>query len=351
MKHVIVAKEEGRFLGWPANDGVWSWGDEIVVGYTNGAYEFKEQGHRISHEQPSLAALSRSCDGGETWQREEAAGYTMGGEPIPAEEIDFAHPDLAIRCSANRLLVSCDRCHSWRGPYLLPSFGFSEPLTSRTDYLVLGEGECLFFLSVRAPQVMAGLRDRAFCARTDDGGKSFSFVSWMLPEPPGTRSVMPSTVRAGEGRLVSAMRRRRDLEVDGEPVKNSWIDSAESVDGGLSWRFLGKVAATHPPELPSNGNPPALVCLADGRLVCAYGYRAGEQSGIRARFAPPGGTPWGEEMVIRDGAQYGDMGYPRMVTRSDGKLVTIYYFNSAEHPQQHIAATIWDPSEHAEISP
>ena len=26
MKHIIVAvaREEGRFLGWPANDGVWS---------------------------------------------------------------------------------------------------------------------------------------------------------------------------------------------------------------------------------------------------------------------------------------------------------------------------------------
>ena len=172
----------------------------------------------------------------------------------------------------------------------------------------------------------------------------------MLPEPSDTRSVMPSTVHIGEGHLVSAMRRRRDLKVDGEPVKNSWIDSAESVDGGLSWRFLGKIAATHPPDGPSNGNPPALLCLADGRLVCAYGYRAGERSGIRARFAHPGATLWGEEIAIRDGAQYGDMGYPRMVARADGKLVTIYYFNSTEHPQQHIAATIWDPSEYAETS-
>ena len=40
MKHIIVAREEGRFLGWPANDGVWSWADEIVVGYTNGTPDF-----------------------------------------------------------------------------------------------------------------------------------------------------------------------------------------------------------------------------------------------------------------------------------------------------------------------
>ena len=115
MKHIIVAREEGRFLGWPANDGVWSWADEIVVGYTNGAYEFKEQGHRISGEQPSFPALSRSRDGGESWQREEAASYNVAAEPIPAEAIDFTHPNLAIRCSANRLLVSYDRCRSWRG--------------------------------------------------------------------------------------------------------------------------------------------------------------------------------------------------------------------------------------------
>ena len=32
-----------------------------------------------------------------------------------------------------------------------------------------------------------------------------------------------------------------------------------------------------------------------------------------------------------------------MVQRPDGKLVTIYYFNTKEIPEQHIAATIWDP--------
>ncbi|MDW7681187.1 MAG: hypothetical protein SCK70_11520, partial [bacterium] len=30
-KHVIVADEPGYFFGWPANHGVWQWGDEILV--------------------------------------------------------------------------------------------------------------------------------------------------------------------------------------------------------------------------------------------------------------------------------------------------------------------------------
>ena len=49
-----------------------------------------------------------------------------------------------------------------------------------------------------------------------------------------------------------------------------------------------------------------------------------------------------DEIALRtDGATW-DLGYPRMVQRPDGKVVTIYYFNTKDVPAQHIAATIWD---------
>jgi hypothetical protein len=32
-----------------------------------------------------------------------------------------------------------------------------------------------------------------------------------------------------------------------------------------------------------------------------------------------------------------------MVQRPDGKLVTIYYYTTELDPEQHIAATLWDP--------
>jgi hypothetical protein len=34
-----------------------------------------------------------------------------------------------------------------------------------------------------------------------------------------------------------------------------------------------------------------------------------------------------------------------MVQRPDGRLVTIYYYNTLERSEQHIAATIWDPND------
>jgi hypothetical protein len=39
FRHTIVAFEEGRFHGWPANNGVWVWGNEILVGFTQTGYE------------------------------------------------------------------------------------------------------------------------------------------------------------------------------------------------------------------------------------------------------------------------------------------------------------------------
>ena len=31
VQHRFVYKEPGRFAGWPANGGIWHWGDEILL--------------------------------------------------------------------------------------------------------------------------------------------------------------------------------------------------------------------------------------------------------------------------------------------------------------------------------
>ena len=34
MQHVNIYRKKDRYAGWPANYGMWSWGDEIVLGWT-----------------------------------------------------------------------------------------------------------------------------------------------------------------------------------------------------------------------------------------------------------------------------------------------------------------------------
>ena len=156
-------------------------------------------------------------------------------------------------------------------------------LSARTAYLALGSRECLSFISAQPPhEGEAG--NRVGCIRTVDGGLSFEF---------------------------------------------------------LSWDYLSTVKITEP-----HSNPPALLKLADGRLCCGYGDRI--DSRIKVKYSDDDGHSWGPEVIIRHDYYQchesdRDLGYVSMVQRPDGKLVAIYYWAAAEHPQQYIAASIWGP--------
>ncbi len=212
----------------------------------------------------------------------------------------------------------------WRGPFRLPLF--DQPgIAARTDYVVNGKHDCLLFLTAAKRD---GQEGRPLCVRTTDGGKSWQFVAWIADEPRGY-AIMPSTVRLGAGELLSAIRCR--------DATRAWIDTYRSLDLGKSWKLDGTPAA----DL-GEGNPPSLIRLTDGRLCLTYGYRA-EPYGIRARLSADGGRTWGREIIVRGNGGGRDLGYPRSVQRTDGQIVTIYYFHDTPQGDRYIAATIWAP--------
>ncbi|MHC4624892.1 MAG: exo-alpha-sialidase [Planctomycetota bacterium] len=340
IEHAIVCARGGKFCGWPANNGVWIWdGKEILVGFSLRTY-VEKKGHNSGGGGGSV--LGRSLDGGKTWTLEDPDNFVDDGGTIAPSPggINFAHPDFAMRLHRSggaRFFISYDRGKKWQGPYAFadlmshPEFEGLEN-TARTDYIVNGPDDCFIFMSARKPDT--GTRDRAFLAHTADGGKTFNFVSWINPEPVGTtRGAMPSTVRISKTKLVSALRRK---------YPDQWVDVFVSNDNGQSWKFLSKVADTG----GWNGNPPALARLKDGRLCCVYGNRSKRK--MLAKYSSDDGATWGNEIVLRDDYQVDsfedpDLGYPRLVQRADGRLVTMYYWATKENPHHHIAATIWDP--------
>jgi len=348
-KHVVVYAEEGRFAGWPANHGIWSWGDEILVGFSKGYYKDRGPYHHIDHDKPEEFVLARSRDGGLTWSVERpgppgalagTAGMRHGTMPpgLPEERpadldvpIDFTHPGFALTVrmensnnGISRFYFSYDRGTTWRGPYRLPLFG-QRGVMGRTDYVVNGPGDCLLFLTASKAD---GREGRPFCARTADGGLTWRFLSFIGPEPDGY-AIMPSTVRISATDLVSTVRRK-------DPPK-SWIDAYASHDDGLSWTML----STPEPDT-GEGNPPSLLRLPDGRLCLTYGVRA-RPLGIRARLSTDQGKNWGDAVVLRDDGGSTDLGYVRSVVRSDGNVVAVYYYSDRSGPTRYIAATIWDP--------
>lgn len=342
-EHVVVYHDRARFAAWPANNGVWIWGDEILVGFNLGHYQEKTGEHSVDTSRPQHNVFARSLDGGKTWRFEEPVPFAGRGlKPSPSPGgIDFLRPGFAMRLGwsgpspktplFNDFLYSYDRGKTWKGPFELPDIDGA--LTTRTDYIPVSRNECLLFMSSKKAHISAALPDRAFSAITRDGGKTFQFLAWITPGDDKARSVMSSSVRAGKAQIVTALRRRID---DGGKHRN-WIDIYVSDDDARSWRFLSKAADTG----DWNGNPPSLLQMRDGRLCLTYGYRA-QPFGIRARLSPDKGKTWGEEILVRGGARTEDFGYTRTVQRRDGKLVTIYYFTATEKPEQHIAATIWE---------
>jgi hypothetical protein len=240
------------------------------------------------------------------------------------------------------LFFSSDRGRTWLGPCVIkgllnhPELEGAE-MTSRTDYLVNDPSELLLFGSARNDRKWES--DRTFCARTVDGGETFQFAGWIVSPSDPCRAVMPATVRCSPEMLVTAIRRRY---VSG-PNEDCWIDTYVSKDNGGSWTMLSRAAETG----NSNGNPPALVNLKDGRLCLVYGNRTRRQ--MLARLSGDQGRTWGREIVLRDDYQAdsfnnADLGYPRVVQRADGKLVVVYYWATKQNPQHYIAGTIWDPN-------
>ena len=345
-QNVIVYKESGRFGGWPANHGIWSWGNEILVGFERGYFHANGDRHSIDWDQPAEHVLARSLDGGVTWKWEHNDGLkpppgskvanvlteSGGKQPVDCPGgLDFSNPNFVftarmedVHIGPSRFYYSYDRGKTWSGPFKIPNFG-QQGIAARTDYLINGSHDMTMFLTAAKSD---GKQGHVICVRTKDGAKTWNLVSFIGPEPAADdKALMPASVRLSAKSILTAIRHP------------SWIEMYRSDDDGVTWKFLSKPVTDTGAH---NGNPPALLHLRDGRLAITYGYRS-EPYGIRARVSSDEGRTWGDVIMLRTDGGAWDLGYTRSVQRPDGKIVTVYYYNDSLDTERYIGATIWDP--------
>ena len=160
-----------------------------------------------------------------------------------------------------------------------------------------------------------------YVVRSTDDGHTWG-PPLVVGDLPGKLFEEPSLVALADGTLVIMLRES----------PHDYLHTSFSDDGGHTWSI--------PEQTDILGNPPHLLVLPDGRLLCTYGFRYPPFE-IHGLLSEDGGRSWiRPPLVIRTGMGTDDIGYPTTVPLSDGRLCTVYY-GPDENDVMSIHATSW----------
>lgn len=364
--HGIVYRNDSEFNSHPFLGGFWRTGDgSLLLAFMSADcnYENPSDVHHdnITTRRRRMRTI-RSFDSGVTWDAgaigtvfetpEQPGDAVAEAGQTPLSEANDADvliatgssPAILVPDAKTWMRISTDGGRSWRPSTKLPMFKLASlsghgSVTRRQDGLWLA--------ALTACSQDGWTRRPVFYGSWD--GLTWTFLSFITPanqdnevDAPNVtnprfgahRYMYPRPIPLRDGRLLISVRSQRD------PTSALWTEIYESHDGGRTSRFLSRVNDW--------GAPGDVVQMADGRIVCVYGYRLAPY-GIRYRVSHDGGKSWGDEVILRTDGGSWDLGYPRVIEHSPGRLLAVYYFNSATDKVQfnggvrHIASTEFAP--------
>lgn len=226
---------------------------------------------------------------------------------------------------------SVDGGHTWETPS--PS-----PCSAPHGPAVLSDGR-LFYVGTAGHDRKAG-KNWLAAAESRDGGATWNtlakinaFPIYEGTTPSGMAYLCePHVVQTASGKLI-AMARHEETPRDSDRDR-CVLWQFESEDGGRTW--------TEPRPTKIWGKPPHLLRLRDGRLLATYGHRRAP-FGQRACLSYDEGRTWdyAHEIILRDDAPNGDLGYPATTECEDGTLVTVYYQVTSPKEKTVLMATRW----------
>ena len=216
--------------------------------------------------------------------------------------------------------VSEDGGLTWGETVKLPVSAPHGPILRR-DGSVFYLGKEMYCHSPEQPDVIIAMESR-------DCGQTWQEIGRVpLPEIEGiTWGSLhePHAVELPDGRLLGAIR---------SEYNDFTVLLTSSEDGGRTW--------TVPKPTGILGSPPHLLLHSSGAVILTFGRRH-PPYGERALVSRDGGATWPEEVIIRDDAPNGDLGYPATVELPDGKLLTVYYQIQPGDDMPSIQYSVWE---------
>ncbi len=376
IRSEVICKQPGRYIGWPTAD-ITPEGELLVV----------FSGDRDAHVDPfGKTMLVRSGDGGRSWS---------GAELINDTPLDDRDAGICI-CEDGTVVVSWFTSHYVEDKYMEMISGASDAEKKRRHDKIRSVGkediqqwagervddggryECgcwirrsmdgartwekpvrvpcsaphgpielsdgrLMFVGAELSRKQLERKGDIVAAESRDKGKSWSVTGRinMYPEYPGDAPegyaylCEPHVAEREDGKLIG-MARYEEMPRQKPERTRSVLWQFTSEDGGRTW--------TEPRPTRILGKPPHLLRLRDGRILATYGYRH-EPYGQRACISSDGGENWDydSEIILRDDAPNGDLGYPASVDLENGSILTVYYQQERGGEKTCLMATHWQP--------
>ncbi len=343
MKAVVLSKNTVmenpdslfRYFGWPS-----------VTRLPGGALAAVASGYRMRHVCPfGKAVISYSFNEGETWTRPAPVIDTYLDDR-DAGIVPFGNNRVILTSFNNTVSIQRKWAEGYEGAEKQMRLYYLDRVSEMEDpekYLgstyVISEDGGFTFGRVRnspvtSPHGPAATKDggllwvgRRFSKDDSADGSSEPYLKCCrlnekdefevigeienIPSPDGYYlSCEPHAVILEDGTVLVHIR------VQGGGLFTTY--RSVSRDGGRTF--------TKPVKLLTDkgGAPAHLTLLPDGKILSVYGYRE-QPYGIRYMVSEDGGETWTTDLVLYDGGETADLGYPCSVLLEDGAILTIFY--------------------------
>lgn len=163
---------------------------------------------------------------------------------------------------------------------------------------------------------------------SEDHGETFHYYSQMAFDPDCIKNYLePSLFRTESGRIVALFRTETDFYKPGVDPESTYLNLhiAVSEDDGKTFGPVQEIKSLW------GSNPFHALRLNSGRVLVTYGHRRAP-FGIRARVCNAELTDLetAEELILRDDAPCGDLGYPHSLQLEDGTILVAYYISGQD---------------------
>lgn len=173
-----------------------------------------------------------------------------------------------------------------------------------------------------------GEANRVGLLKSTDRGESWSHLSVMaFDEDHEKQYLEPNIFRTKSGRIIGLFRTQSDFLKPGVKFEDTYLNLHISVseDNGETFSAVQEI------ENCWTSSPVHALQLQSGNVLLSYGYRK-SPFGIRCRICNGELTdiPQSEEVILRDDAPNGDLGYPHAIQLENGDILVSYYISDPD---------------------